>query len=739
MPLRKNHNLKETLHEMVLGVSAAVGDQFFHSLLEHLTRALDVEYAFIAEYTDREAMRVKTVAFRADGQEAEPLEFDLVGTPCERVVLDAYYCTPEGVCTLFPLDHLAMAMGVQGYAGIALTDAAGNVLGPLAVLSRRPLGDSELAETMLRIFAARASAELERTKAEQARREQLHFLQVLIDSIPHPIFYKDADRRYIGCNAALESFIGRTREEIIGKTVFDIGAEGRARICDAVDRKLLATGGVESYDSTMVHTDGSIRDIIFSKTVFGNTDGSIGGIVGTILDITERKRAEEAIQQLAYFDALTGLPNRTLLRDRISQLLSQARREGGGFGVLHLDVDRFKGVNDSLGHACGDVLLSTVAGRIASSVRESDTVARLGSDEFVVILPGVGHEEDVVAVVRKIVEELNRPIVIQGNDIFCTASIGIAIYPTDGSSADALLKNADMAMHKAKEFGGDGYQFYSSELNHRAMERLTLETSLRRALERREFLLHYQPLLGIGSGRIVGVEALLRWDSPELGMVSPARFIPLAEETGLIVPIGEWVLRSACEQLRALHELGYTELRVSVNVSARQFRHDGFCAMVAAVLATVGLDPRYLELELTESVIMERSETAKGILRKLKQMGVSLAIDDFGTGYSSLSYLKHFPIDRLKIDRTFVKEVTVDQDNAAIAEAIVALAHVLNLDVVAEGVETAEQLAFLAALRCDVVQGYHIARPLPPRNLLEFLEARQEDPAARPMLRSLQP
>jgi diguanylate cyclase (GGDEF)-like protein len=441
------------------------------------------------------------------------------------------------------------------------------------------------------------------------------------------------------------------------------------------------------------------------------------------------------IQQLAYFDGLTGLPNRTLLKDRISQLLSQTRREGGGFGVLLLDVDRFKGVNDSLGHACGDLLLARVAERIASSVRESDTVARLGGDEFVVVLPGVGHEEDVVAVVRKIVEELNRPIVIEGNDIFCTASIGIAIYPTDGASADILLKNADMAMHKAKEFGGDSYQFYSSELNHRAMERLTLETSLRRALERREFLLHFQPLLGIRAGRILGVEALLRWDSPELGMVAPARFIPLAEETGLIVPIGEWVLRSACEQLIILHGMGFTELSVSVNVSARQFRHDGFSAMVAAVLADVGLDPGYLELELTESVIMERSETAKGILRKLKEMGVRLAIDDFGTGYSSLSYLKHFPIDRLKIDRTFVNEVTVDQDNAAIAEAIIALAHVLNLDVVAEGVETAEQLAFLAGLRCDVVQGYHIARPLPPRNLLEFLEERRESPPARSLFR----
>jgi diguanylate cyclase (GGDEF)-like protein/PAS domain S-box-containing protein len=440
-----------------------------------------------------------------------------------------------------------------------------------------------------------------------------------------------------------------------------------------------------------------------------------------VRDISDRKKAEEEIQQLAYYDTLTALPNRTLLRDRLSQSIAQAHRDTKHVGILFLDLDRFKSVNDTLGHLVGDKLLKSVATRLTACTRESDTVSRLGGDEFVIILSAIAHVEDMTKMAEQILESLSVPIKLDGQEIFTTASIGIAVFPHDSNDRDELLKQADIAMYQAKEQGRNNFQYYSPEMNVQALERLMLETSMRRALERDEFHLLFQPQMEVATGRIIGMEALIRWHHPDLGLLSPAKFIPLAEETGQIVQIGEWVLRKACSVNKGLQDSGCLPLRVAVNISASQFRQQNFVPLVAEVLADTGLHPSFLELEVTESALMSNAAENIAVLRSLKNMQINLAIDDFGTGYSSLSYLKNFPIDRVKIDRSFIRDITSNTEDAAIASAIIAMAHSLNLKVTAEGVEHLKQLEFLAMRNCDEMQGYFLAVPLPESDLAYFL------------------
>lgn len=450
-------------------------------------------------------------------------------------------------------------------------------------------------------------------------------------------------------------------------------------------------------------------------------DGKVRLISGTILDITARIRAESEIQQLINYDTLTGLPNRSLLHDRLRLAIAQAAQEKHIVGVLVLDLDRFKGINDTLGHRSGDKLLQVVAMRLAASVRETDTLARLGGDEFVIIQSGTGSEEGITSVSKKILGLISEPVIIDGHEIYTTASIGIAVYPMDGEDGHTLLKYADLAMYQAKELGRNSFHFFSHDMNQKVQERMLLESSMRKALERNEFFLEYQPQVDARTGQIFGMEALVRWNHPELGLLSPDKFIYLAEETGIIVPLGEWVLQSACRQNKAWQNDGYRNLRVAVNLSGKQFGQHRLDEMISAILRETGLDPQWLELEITESTIMKNAETNISLLRKLKEMGISLAIDDFGTGYSSLSYLKHFPITRLKIDRSFVKDITSNPDDAAIAEIIIAMAQTLKLNVIAEGVETRAQMELLSFHNCVEMQGFLFSRPVSPAEITRLL------------------
>jgi diguanylate cyclase (GGDEF)-like protein len=429
-------------------------------------------------------------------------------------------------------------------------------------------------------------------------------------------------------------------------------------------------------------------------------------------DNTARRLAESALKFQNNRDPLTGLANRNLLRDRLGLAIAHAARSAHPIWVLFVDLDRFKFINDSLGHLAGDELLKKVAERLQGALRETDTVARLGGDEFVLLLPEGNENPLSTVIVQRVMDAIARPLTIEGHEFFLTCSIGVSSYPVDGEDVETLIKHADIAMYRAKQTGRNNFQFYTAKMNEQALERLRLEGDLRLALERDEFILHYQPQVDLRSGRIVGMEALIRWQHPALGMVPPGRFIGLAEETGLIVPIGAWVLRTACAQIKAWQSAGLGFLRVSVNLSARQFYQRDLLESVGAVLAQSGLDPQYLEIELTESMVMTDVDSAVAILRGLKALGVQMSIDDFGTGYSSLSYLKRFPIDVLKIDQSFVRDITIDPDDAAIVTSIISLAHNLRLNVIAEGVETEAQLEYLRRHGCDEIQGYYFSRPV---------------------------
>jgi diguanylate cyclase (GGDEF)-like protein/PAS domain S-box-containing protein len=439
--------------------------------------------------------------------------------------------------------------------------------------------------------------------------------------------------------------------------------------------------------------------------------------IGTIREATQRKAAEAKLLHLANHDALTGLPGRNLIQDRIQQSIARAHRSGGKFAVMFLDLDKFKTINDSLGHSIGDLLLQLVAQRILGCLREEDSVGRQGGDEFIVLLASLGAAEDSALVAKKILGALSAPFIVNGRDLRSGASIGIAVYPQDGDDVETLLKNSDAAMYHAKEAGCGSYQFFAPAMNAIAAERLLLENGLREAIDRSELLLHFQPLMNIADGSVVATEALVRWNHPQLGLVGPARFIPVAEDSGLIVPLGEWVLRQACSQLKQWRDQGVQLRRMVVNLSPRQFRQKHLVQTFSRVLREAGVDPHWLGLEITENVIMENPEVAIGVLRELKELGIELSLDDFGTGYSSLSYLKRFPIDKLKIDQSFVRDLTTDTDDETMVTAIIVMAHKLNIRVVAEGVETQAQLAFLREHGCDEYQGYLFSRPLPADEL----------------------
>ena len=472
----------------------------------------------------------------------------------------------------------------------------------------------------------------------------------------------------------------------------------------------------QSMEFRVVRTDGEVRWVDSRHIVIANAGGKAVRILLALHDITDRKRVEEELTRLAQFDAITGLPNRLLFRDRLAQVLLQAQRNEWPAGVLFIDLDRFKLVNDTLGHSFGDRLLAQVAARLARSVREGDTVGRLGGDEFAVALASLAHASDAGLVAQKVIDSLAEPFELDGHKTYVTASVGIASYPADGAQCDTLLKNADIAMYRVKSRGRNGYQFYMPEMNQRAAERLQLETELHGALERGEFVLHYQPKVHLGTRRIEGFEALLRWNHPGRGMISPAEFIPLLEDTSLIVPVGEWVLREVCRQIRAWRDGGFLVRPVAVNISARQFRRKDLDGIVSSALSDAELDALLLHLEITESLLMDDTQATARTLHALKLVGVGISVDDFGAGYSSLGYLQRFPLDTLKIDRSFIDGIGTSQDAAAITLAIINLAHNLKLGVIAEGVETQGQADFLSKSGCDQAQGYFFSRPLGVRD-----------------------
>ncbi|HVY07713.1 MAG TPA: EAL domain-containing protein [Burkholderiales bacterium] len=610
----------------------------------------------------------------------------------------------------------------------------GKVLGALAVYSSEAgIFDKDLTDLLSEMalnlsFGLDAiERETRRREAEAALRENERALSTLLANLPGMAYRCRLDDSF-----TLE-FASEGCVQLTGYRPIDLVDNRAVAFADLIypgDRarvqreihEFLASGDHFTLEYQIVCADAAVKWVSEKAQAVRNEAGEIVALEGIIDDITDRKRFEERLSFLAQYDVLTGLPNRALFYDRLRQAVVRARREQSMVGLMFLDLDRFKQINDTLGHAAGDRVLRVVADRLKGFLREVDTIARLGGDEFTVVIEGVNDAVQLSSVAEKIHNALAEPVMIEGRDMSVSASIGITLYPRDGEDIEQIIKNADIAMYHAKHKGGrQQYQFYDASMGPLAAEHLELETRLRRAIEKQEFILHYQPVVDIASGRVAGMEALVRWQSPQ-GLVSPANFIPLAEESGLILEIGKWVLQAACTQARKWQREGLPALRLAVNLSPLQLRQDDLIAMVAEILRESGLAPQHLELEITESTVMERSRDAIAILKQLENLGIGLSVDDFGTGYSSLAYLKQFPVHNLKIDRSFVRDITTDRDDAAIVGAMVAMAKNLGLQVIAEGVETRQQLEFLRAAGCNLYQGYYFSVPLPAKAFAELVK-----------------
>ncbi|CAN7167367.1 EAL domain-containing protein [Acidovorax delafieldii] len=725
------HKAQQRLQASVLKVAAAVsastGTEFFVQLVRNMADALDAQGGCVVRllpHSQDQAPRVVTLAAVLDGQMLPNDEYSLTGTPSLLLMSQRTHVVTDKVQQLYPEAPVLRAVGAQAYVGQQLCNADGEVVGIVFVLFRHAIADTDFITSTLQIFASRASAEIERQLADIRIRHQAS----LLDKAQDAILVRDLDHRIIFWNKSAERLYGWSQLQALGQSIETLLYEDPTHFRHATQTVL--EQGEWTGEIVQCHRDGSTIEVEGRWTLVRGDDGQPQSILAINTDIRQRKASEREIQRLAFYDALTGLPNRMLLMDRMHQALATAQRRQQGGALLFIDLDNFKTLNDTLGHDQGDLLLQQVAQRLNTCVRSVDTVARLGGDEFVVMLEELSPKPHELAlhargVGEKILAMLAVPYALQGYQYRSTPSIGIAPFTGEHTTVGELLKQADLAMYQAKTAGRNTLRFFDPDMQAVVTARAGLETDLRSALMQEEFLLHFQPQIH-QSGRCVGVEALVRWAHPQRGMVSPAQFIPLAEETGLILPLGRWVLHTACKLLASWQsDPALSHLTMAVNVSSRQFRHASFVDDVARVLAITGAPSAQLKLELTESLLVEDMETTIATMTALRSYGVGFSLDDFGTGYSSLSYLKRMPLDQLKIDQSFVRDLLTDPNDAAIVDTIIGLSRSLGLEVIAEGVETPEQCALLARAGCQLYQGYLFSKALSVDVLDSFLRTSQ--------------
>ena len=720
--------IQTAMLKVAAAVSASTGTEFFEQLARNMADALGAQAGFIATLLPGSPTVARTVGAVVHGKVLRNIDAQLQGSQLIALLGDGDWIVEQGVAEEFAPSAVLSSIGAQSYAGRSLLDAAGSVIGFVLVAFSEPLRQREFLAPTLRIFAVRVAAELDRRKADEHSRHQAS----LLDKARDAIVVSDIDDRVLYWNKSAERLYGWTAAEAIGQTVAALLYDDEAAAGHAYGQ-LLASGEWNGEVSRRRKL-GSAVQVEARWTLVRDDLGTPQSVLMIDTDITQRKVAEAKIQKLAFYDGLTSLPNRQLLQDRLHKALATCARYGGGGALLCMDLDNFKTLNDTLGHDKGDMLLQQVALRLVSCVREVDTVARLGGDEFVIVLEELSAYPSEVAVQarnvgEKILSTLAQPYRLEGYEHQSTASMGVARFGPDTDSVGELLKQADIAMYQAKNAGRHTLRFFDPGLQAAVTARAALEGDLRQAFVQREFFLQYQPQVD-GAGCITGVEALVRWRNPSRGLVPPAEFIPLAEETGMILLLGYRVLEIACKlQASWRSQPDRAGLSMAVNVSARQFRHADFVRQVRTVLEQTGADPEQLKLELTESVLVDDMQATVSKMDALREIGVRFALDDFGTGYSSLSYLKKLPLDQLKIDQSFVRDVLVDPNDAAIASTVIALARSLSLGVIAEGVETVEQRDFLAAQGCPAFQGYYFSRPLSADALDKLLQARPTAPA----------
>jgi len=556
---------------------------------------------------------------------------------------------------------------------------------------------------------------MERKRMLDALSESEEKYKNLVDNALVGVFKTNLEGDILFVNKALSRMLEyESPDQLISLGALSIYKTASER--DNLIDSLKKTGKVNNFELEAVTKAGKTRHLLLSATIYRDV------ISGVMIDITERKVMEETIKHQAYHDILTGLPNRTLFIDHLRLALTQASRDSHMVAVMYLDLDNFKEINDSLGHAAGDQVLQAVSRRLKACLRESDTIARIGGDEYSVLLPFANHEEDIVIITNKIISAFQKPFVIDNHALHISTSIGISTYPSDSSNTDTLLRNADAAMYSAKKGGKNNYRFYNPAMNSRTFERMKLMNRLRGAVESEELVVYFQPQVNMATGQTLCAEVLVRWQNPEMGLLQPIQFIPMAEETGLIIRIDEWVMRAACAQARKWQDAGYAPVCVMVNCSSRHFQQSDFAGTVYGILQDTGLDPVYLGIEISERTIIQDIELIIPQLVKLSEAGVRFCIDDFGTGYSSLNFLKKLPVQMLKIDKSFISGLSTDPDYKTITNAVINMAHSLKLKVIAEGVETEDQLSFLQFIHCDEIQGYHFSKPLPSEEFVQFLK-----------------
>lgn len=717
----EQRQIQSAVLRIAAGVSASTGAEFFKQLACNMTEALGASAGFVGRFLPGEPLTAHIIAGVIEGVLIENVDCLIDGSPCEKLLTTDSFIVLEKVAMRFRLSPSLGTLDAQAYVGCRLVNSAGQPVGMIVVLFKEALKKSDFITNTFRIFAARAAAEMEHQETDA----RIHHQASLLDKAQDAIVVCGMDKIILFWNKSAERLYGWTQDEVLGHTIKDLLSDDPDSFIHAINR--VTDIGEWSGEMTKRRKDGSILTVESRWTLITDDDGQPRSILAIDTDVTQRKVAEKEIQHLAFYDPLTLLPNRLLLMDRLQQALVTNARSHTMGGLLFIDLDNFKTINDTLGHDTGDLLLIQVALRLSSSVRAGDTVARLGGDEFVVILFGLDEDlavaiDQVKLVGKKILTSLGEPYDIAGIEHHSTSSIGVTLFNNRDDSVSELLKRADLAMYQAKASGRNTMRFFDPEMQAKLTVRAALEADLRSALRRQEFYLCYQPQMDI-DGNMTGVEALVRWQHPQHGLISPVDFIPLAEDTGLIMPLGQWVLETACAQLAAWAIRAETaQLNIAVNVSVRQFRHPDFVDQVMAILLQNGADPHRLKLELTESLMVNDMEETITKMAALKAKGVSFSLDDFGTGYSSLSYLKRLPLDQLKIDQSFVKDILIDPNDAAIARTIIALAKSLALEVIAEGVETEAQRCFLARHGCHAYQGYLFSRPLPIKQLEEFIQ-----------------
>lgn len=709
----------DAMRSLLAASAIPTREEFFSHCVRELAHLYRARFALIGVFDHDSSERIRTLAVWSEDHWAENFVYDLAGTPCADVLNCELELLPSGVAEAYPDDLMLRQMGVTSYFGAVLRAPSRKVMGLVAVMDGASMELLPWVRPVLKIFADRIASELER---EEARKEQELADSVFRSSV-EAIVVCDAQRNILRVNPAFTRITGYAMEEVLGQNVRVLQSGQHSSDFYREMWESLSKTGLWQGEISDRRKNGELVSLWQTINTVKDPVGNTIQYISIFSDITEKKLSEERIFRLANFDNLTGLPNRISFQNRLSELIQHARHQSYGFALMFMDLDHFKMINDTAGHSTGDELLQQVAQRLREVVREDDMVARLGGDEFTLLLTRDDSNDKVSLVAERVLAALSRPYQLETMQAMVSISIGIAMFPNDGQDAASLLKNADVAMYRAKDQGRNNYQFFMEEMNRQAIERMALASDLLSGMERNEFHLVYQPQFDLNSGRLVGCEALLRWQHPTRGMISPAVFIPVAEQTGAIEALGRWVLEAGLMQCQQWRENGGKSIPVAINLSVRQLMDDELPAKVAAMLSASGLMADQLELEITESMLMENVDKILNNLNVLRGMGIMIAIDDFGTGYSSLAYLKKLPIDKLKIDRSFVSDIMTNPDSAKIVSATIALGKSLNLKVIAEGIETEEQLQFLRTQGSDEGQGYYLSKPISPEQLQQLLRA----------------